>query len=173
MRRGKLGKMVMSFFDSKSVYLCGSKSNLRNYGMGWRKQIKAWLHKRGVKAYDPCIEETKEHRQYDLKKVPKHRWEKFPQPLQEKIRDKDLRQICHNTNFVVCFFTRYSTGTITELGVAGWKRIPTYIVTARRLVGWPATTADQEGNKVFRTFDELKRFLVVKYKLYARTKKKK
>lgn len=152
-------------WPSKIPYLAGTMTGLKSYGIAWRRQIKIWLKERGVECYDPCTEETSEHKKYDLKRIPKHKWEKFPQPLQEEIRDKDLNQICRDTSYIICFFTKYSTGTITELGLAGWKRIPVYMVTTRKVMGWPGTTMGQEGNRIFRTFEELKRFLLVKYSL--------
>lgn len=155
----------MAMFTPKSVYLCGSMSNLKTYGTGWRKKLKKWFDERRVLAYDPCTEETKEHKKYDLAKTPKHCWEKLPHPLQEEIIVKDFRQIEEKTKYVVCFFTRFSTGTVSELSLALYRNLPVYFVTSRSLKGWPYTVSKKDGNKVFKTFDDLKRFLTVKYHL--------
>ncbi len=140
-------------------------SNLKGFGMGWRRKIKNWLQERGEKAYDPCCEETKEHKEYGITNRKKHKWETFPQRLQEDILAKDLHQIEEATKYVVCFFTRYSTGTVSELSHAFYHKIPVYIISTRRLVGWVSTVAHAQGNRLFKTFEELHNFLKRKYQL--------
>lgn len=151
----------------KSIYLCGSMSGMKSLGAGWRKDLQPWLEKKGLKVFNPCKEELKMRDKYKLKDLPLHDWEKLPQILQEEIMEKDLEQIWFRTRFVVCYFTKYSTGTVSELSYALLKNIPVYFVTNRRLKGWPGTVARKEGNKRFRTFAELKRFLTVKYALHS------
>ena len=155
-------------WNRKKPYLCGTMSNLKDYGTGWRKEVTKWLKQYRIIAYDPCLEETKEHKKYDLTKIVKNNWEGIPQLLQEEIINKDLRQIRYFTNFIICFFTRYSTGTVSELSFALYFKIPVYFVTIRKLKGWPLTVANSEGNKIFKCFADLKRYLKIKYKLKKR-----
>ncbi len=156
---------------NKTIYLCGSMSHLKGFGLEWRKNITQWFATRGAKCYDPCIEETDEHKAYNIPKDKRQCWEEFPQELQEAILRKDLEQIEHHTSYIVCFFTRFSTGTVSELAFALYHNIPVYFVTTRRLVGWPFTVAHAAGNKIFRNFKALKKYLA--RTRYAKPRKKK
>lgn len=151
--------------SNRSVYLCGSMSNLKSFGMGWRRKIKEYLDNHGISCYDPCVEEMDDHIKHGVKSDEKHKWEKIPQALQEKILCKDMDQVANRSKFLICYFTRYSTGTISELSLALFSSVPTYIVTTRKLIGWVSTVAHAKGNKIFRNFEELKGFLRRKYKL--------
>ncbi len=155
----------MLFNTNKTIYLCGSMSGLKGYGAGWRKRLTKWLALYGLKVYDPCVEETAVAKEYTIPKSHRQHWEKFPQPLQEEIMKTDMRQVRRKSSFVICFFTRYSTGTVSEITEAGCYDVPTYIVTNRKLVGWPGTVSRMDGNHVFKSFDKLMQFLVFKYKL--------
>ena len=149
-----------------SVYLCGSMSDQKNYGREWRKRENIWLANRGISCFNPCTEEKRWTGEFDLpKNFPLHKWNRLPQPLQEKIIRADLRQVKYKTWFVLVYFTRYSTGTISEITTAFDYDVPVYFVTRRKLRGWPGTVAGKEGNRVFRTFEELHNFLSVKYRL--------
>lgn len=150
------------------TYLCGSMSGLNDQGAGWRKKISKWLDKQGIHSYDPCKEESEEHDQYDTKN--KSNWESFPQPLQEKIIIKDLDQIKHKTDFITCYFTKYSTGTVSELTFAFYNDIPVYIVTDVPLVGWPQTVARAYNNRVFNNFSDYKKFIRNTYVKQTRNK---
>lgn len=150
---------------TKKPYLCGTMIGKADNGAGWRKSMRRWFTQYGVSAYDPCIEESSVGKIYDIKDVGKTPWENLPQPLQEAIVKKDIRQIRYGTSCVVCYFTKYSTGTVSELTAALCANIPVFIVTSRRLCGWPGTTANCDGNRVFSSFETLKRFLVYKYRL--------
>lgn len=143
------------------TYLCGSMSGLKDQGAGWRKKIRKWLDKHNIKAYDPCKEESEEHDQHDI--TNKSDWESFPQSLQEKIIIKDLAQIHYCSDFVICYFTKYSTGTVSELTFAYYHDIPVYMVTDIPLVGWPLTIARAESNRVFNNFKDLKKFIKETY----------
>ncbi len=150
----------MSTSYQKSVYLAGTMSNLKGFGIGWRKKIKKWLTKRDILVFDPCDEEANEHIGFKITKKNRAKWETFPQQLQEQIMLKDLEEIELGTRFIICFFTKYSTGTVSELAHAFYYRIPVYMVTNRKLLGWPGTVAHAAGNKVFKSFKALKRWLV-------------
>ena len=147
------------------AYLCGSMTGLKDQGAGWRKKLRKWLDKHGIESYDPCKEETGEHKQYGISRKHKADWEMFPQALQERIIVKDLSEIQGKADFLLCHFTKYSTGTVSELTFAYYLGIPTYIVSDIPLVGWPGTIARAPENALFETFDELKTFLKEKYAL--------
>lgn len=139
------------------TYLCGSMSGLKDQGSGWRKKLGKWLDKHNIKAYDPCKEELGDHTRYEIKD--KSNWESFPQDLQETIMEKDLTQIKYFSDFVVCYFTRYSTGTVSELAFAYYHGIPVYFVTDLSLRGWPLTVSRGVRNRVFNNFNDLKKFI--------------
>lgn len=147
---------------SKSVYLCGSMSNLKGFGLGWRTKINKWLDNQGILCYNPCTKEMDDHVKNGVRHDEKHKWEKLPQSLQEEILCKDMDQVANKSSFIICYFTRYSTGTVSELSLALFSKVPVYFVTTRKLVGWVATVANAQGNKVFRTFKQLQKFLKVK-----------
>lgn len=149
---------------SKSVYLAGSMIAQKRYGHVWRKQIQKWLEKNGFKVFNPCNEEMVVRKKYDLKDLPIHEWDKLPQPLQEEIIKKDLDQVGLKTRFVICYFTQYSTGTVSELSHALKHNVPVYFVTKLKLKGWPGTVSRADGNRRFKNFSDLKRFLKAKYR---------
>ncbi len=134
-------------------------SHLKGLGAEWRRELTNWFSKYNLRVYDPCKEEANGTLINQIKKSEWHKWDKLPQEIQESIITKDLNQINFNTNFIICYFTRYSTGTVSELTFAFYRKIPIYFVTNRRLIGWPGTIAKSEGNKIFNNFDQLKRFL--------------
>ena len=150
------------------TYLCGSMSGLKDQGAGWRKKISKWLDKHNIYSYDPCKEEGLEHARYDIKD--KSDWESFPQCLQEEILIKDLYQIKYKTDFVTCYFTRYSAGTVSELTFAFYNDIPVYIVTDVPLVGWPRTVARAYNNRLFNNFNDYKKFIRNTYVKQTRNK---
>lgn len=138
------------------IYLCGTMSHQKNFGSVWRKKLQKWFEKHNLKVYNPCAEETKLTCQVTYK------WEKIPQADQEKIILKDLKAI-QDSLFVVCYFTKYSTGTVSELTHALYVDSPVFFVTKRRLKGWPLTVSRSGDNRVFKTFRGLKRYLKRKY----------
>jgi len=123
------------------TYLCGSMSGLKDQGAGWRKKLRKWLDKQGINSYDPCIEEMEEYNDYAI--TDPSNWESIPQQLQETIIDKDLEEIKYRTDFIICYFTRYSIGMVSD--------VP--------LVGWPLTISRSKLNKVFYNFNALKKFI--------------
>lgn len=150
---------------NKKIYLCGSMTGLKHGGAGWRKSFSRWLSQRGQDCYNPCTAEAEIAKLYGVKSISSWDWNKLPQPMQEDIIRKDLNQIRYGTKYVICYFTKYSTGTVSELTWAHYFGIPIYTVTQHSLRGWPATATKTNGNAVFNNFDKLKRFLIYKYKL--------
>lgn len=130
-----------------SIYLCGTMSHLKDYGSKWRDDISVFLTSLGDKVYNPCIEEggTPE-------------WEKLPQAEQERIIIKDLDEIYNNTKAIVCYFTKYSTGTVSELTFAYYFNIPIYLISKEKPEKWPGTIINSAGNKWFSSFDDFKKY---------------
>lgn len=156
----------------KSVYLCGSMSDLKGYGESWRKVVERWLDARGVESFNPCVMEKTWSTAFDIKE-PAYKWDAMPQEFQEYTIKRDLCQIREHTSFIICYFTQYSTGTVSELTYAFELGIPIYVVTKRNIQKWPGTCVRATGNKVFKTWEELFRFLTLKYTLKKVKKKKK
>lgn len=148
----------------KRVYLAGSMVGLKGFGIGWRKDIQKWLSKYGVKVFNPCNEEVVLHKKFKVKNCAKEDWERLPQELQEKIIEQDLSQV-FSSKYVICYFTKYSTGTVTELGYAYINEIPIYAVSGRRVKKWPGTILRNRRNRCFKDWESLKRFLIIKYKM--------
>lgn len=136
---------------------------MKDQGAGWRKKIRKWLDKHGIESYDPCKEEKGEHKKYGITKKNIADWEMFPQALQERIIQKDIDQIILKSDFLICYFTKYSTGTVSELTIAQYTSTPAYIVSDVPLVGWPGTVSRANSNRLFKTFKELKTFLKERY----------
>ena len=136
-------------------------SGLKDQGAGWRKKLRNWLDKQGINSYDPCIEEMEEYNDYAI--TDPSNWESLPQQLQETIIDKDLEEIKYRTDFIICYFTRYSTGTVSELTFAHYHQIPILMVSDVPLVGWPLTISRSKLNKVFYNFNALKKFIKETY----------
>lgn len=132
---------------SSSIYLCGTMSHLKDYGSRWREDISKFLVSLGDQVYNPCIEEggTPE-------------WEKLPQAEQERIINKDLDEIFYNTKAIVCYFTKYSTGTVSELTFAYYFNIPIYLISKEKPEKWPGTIINSAGNKWFATMDDFKKW---------------
>lgn len=138
----------------KSVYLCGSMSGLRNFGAGWRKKVQSWLETRGEKVFNPVVEEGDK---------PNPDWESLDQSFQEAIIKKDLNQVINFTKYIICYYTQPSTGTVSELSAAFYNNIPCYFVKAATLKGWPRTVSKAATSRVFKTFNELFKFLGYTY----------
>jgi len=143
------------------AYLCGSMTGLKDQGAGWRKKITKWLVKQGYKVYDPCVKELGALKTNGVTRKNYARWEYFPQKLQEHIIRTDLRAIL-TSELIICYYTRPSTGTVSELTWAFYHNIPIYFVlTGSYVEGWPLTIANR--NKVFSGFADLKDFMKEKY----------
>jgi nucleoside 2-deoxyribosyltransferase len=148
----------------KKIYLAGTMSSQKNFGEEWRSNLVKWFSKYGRHCFNPCTEEIKFHKHYKIKAQNKQDWEKLPQILQEKIIKADLKQI-KKSKYVICYFTKYSTGTVSEITFAYFLNIPIYFVASRSMKKWPGTVARSKRNKVFNDFESLKRYLAIKYKM--------
>jgi hypothetical protein len=149
----------------KSVYLCGSISHEKDLGNSWRRDVIKWAKKYKVTTCSPLDDECNLHKKYKLKTSVAD-WESFPNPLGVAIIKKDMDKIRFDTRYVICYFTKYSTGTVSELSQAVYHDIPVYMVTKmKKLKGWPKTAVERDNSKKFKSFDELQNFLVVKYGL--------
>ena len=151
-------------FNLKSVYLAGSMSGQKNYGMEWRKKTQKWLESRGLTVFNPCNYESKLLKKYKIK-ADLWKWETLPLAMQEEIIVRDMEQIQKHTSFVVCYYTKPSSGTTKEMVHAWLNKIPLYIVTKRKIRGWEGTAARAAGNKKFKEWVDLFNFLAYKFKL--------
>lgn len=147
-------KKIVQFFNklffttkatskAKRVYLCGSMSGLKNYGAGWRKRVKKHLLSLGYEVFDPCVEEAG---------TPD--WESMTQSQREGIILKDIGYIDKQADLVVCYFTGYSTGTVSELTHAFYKGIPIHFISRRPPKKWPGTIYSSWRNDKYSTIDE-------------------
>ena len=155
---------IMSLLGTKSVYLAGSMSGQKNYGRAWRKGFQKWLEERKVAVFNPCQYESGILKKYGVR-ADLCKWESLPIQMQLEIIQRDLKQIAESTKFVVCYYTKPSSGTTKEMVHAWMHKIPLYVVSKRRIRGWEGSVVQADNSKVFDDFIGLKNFLAYKFKL--------
>ncbi len=153
------------------AYLSGGMEYARNEGADWRRQMKTWIEESlGHAVFNPNDESKK----YLAKKFPNGDFRKLKFEDMESFRklvrgivDLDSREIAYNSDYVVCYWDESAmkgAGTKGELTIAKFFRKPVYMVTAMShedIPGWilGCTT------KIFKSFEELKKFLLRQHKV--------
>ncbi len=146
----------------KTVYLAGTMAGLKDLGAGWRSTEKAKLSAMGIDSFSPpenesFIVDKYKCDPYDLNT----NWNKYSDKLRKEIFTDiiklDLEFIRDKSDAIVCYYTKPSTGTVSELTWAHMLGIPNYVVngSGERLPGWVLACVTKE----FKTFDALNRFL--------------
>jgi hypothetical protein len=140
-----------------------------NEGADWRLEIQAWLHQElGHSVFNPAVESAKFRARRlhgeDFRALKHENPEKFTR-LVRLLIDKDLGAIARGTDYLICLWDQHArkgAGTIGELTMARSRRIPVYLVTRtspKNIPGWIMGCTTRR----FRTFSELKKFLIRKY----------
>ena len=141
----------------------------RNEGADWRHEIQNWLKRElGHWAFNPAVESAKlrarQLRGGNFRALKRGDPESFVRIVRLAI-DKDLGAIARRTDYLICLWdhrARKGAGTVGELTMARSQRIPVYMVTRiddRNIPGWILGCTTRR----FRTFSDLKRFLVRSY----------
>jgi hypothetical protein len=152
------------------AYLSGGMEFAKNEGADWRFETEAWIRKKLKHAvYNPNRESVRylSHRfpGGGFRNLKFENIQRFKEIVRD-IVDLDSREIAHRTDYVVCYWdesAQRGAGTKGELTIARLLQKPVYMVTGMKeeeIPGWVlGCTTD-----VFRSFDELKDFLLEKYR---------
>ncbi len=152
------------------VYLCGPIEFASDGGRLWRSKLTPFLRNElGHRVYDPAEDEKKNLSDDEVAHF--RGWkatdtDRFRRVVR-KIIHFDLDLIENKADYLICFWDAGavaggSGGTPAELTVAFRKGIPVYLVSEappEEVSGWMLACADQ----VFRTVEELKKFLLERY----------
>lgn len=137
-------------------------AGLKDLGAGWRSALKPKLLRLGIESFSPPENESfivdKYHcNPFDLNT----NWQKYSDKLRKAIFTDiiklDLEFIRDKADAIVCYYTKPSVGTVSELTWAHMLGIPNYVVngSGERLPGWVLACVTKE----FKTFESLNRFL--------------
>ena len=150
------------------AYLCGPIEFAADGGKMWRRKLMPFLRDElGHRVYDPAEDEKKNLTDEEARHF--REWkttdvERFRRVVR-KIIQFDLDLIENKADYVICYWddaAAQSGGTPAELTVAYRKGIPVYLVTqlpVDQISGWMLACAGQ----VFRSIDDLKKFLLGRY----------
>ncbi len=151
------------------AYLAGAIEHSPDCGKGWREEIGTFLKdKLNHSFYNPSIseyssltpEEKKNFREWKTTDTKKFR------DVVRKIIKYDTDILLNNSNYVICLWDKYTTiggGTHGELTLAFLHNIPVYMVydiDLKDISGWIIGCTEE----IFPSFEELKKFLLSKYK---------
>lgn len=146
----------------KTVYLAGTMAGLKDLGASWRSELKPQLSTFKIDSFSPPENEsfivTKyKCNPYDLNSNPQKYSDKLRKEIFTDIIKLDLEFIRDKSDAIVCYYTKPSIGTCSELTWAKMLGIPVYLVngSGERLPGWVLACVTKE----FKTFNALKCFL--------------
>jgi hypothetical protein len=149
------------------VYLSGAIEYSPDHGKSWRAEITPFLKGRGHEVYDPAEDEKKnlsEEERQNFRAWKHSDLPRFQQAIR-KIIAYDLDWIEQRTDYIVAYWDAHASkgaGSQAEITAAHRRGIPVYLVTelpVGNISGWILGCASE----VFSSFDELKRYLVVRY----------
>jgi nucleoside 2-deoxyribosyltransferase len=152
------------------VYLCGPIEFASDGGKLWRRKLAPFLRDElGHRVYDPAEDEKKNLSEEEMAHF--REWksadlDRFRRVVR-KIIQYDLDLIENKADYLICYWeagaaSNGSGGTSAELTVAFRKGIPVYLVSEappEQVSGWMLACADH----VFRSVEELKKFLLERY----------
>ena len=152
------------------VYLCGPIEFASDGGKLWRRKLTPFLRDElGHRVYDPAEDEKKNLTEEEMAHF--REWksadlDRFRRVVR-KIIQYDLDLIENKADYLICYWesgaaASGSGGTPAELTVAFRKGIPVYLVSEappEQVSGWMLACADH----VFRSVEELKKFLTERY----------
>jgi hypothetical protein len=153
------------------VYLSGGMEYAHREGINWRSALQRWVEQKlGHRVFNPNAESER----FLAKHLPKGSFRalKSKNPnrfvhLVRRIVDLDSRAIAYHSDYLICYWDHSAmrgAGTKGELTLARFFRKPVYMVTRMNQVNIPAWVLGCT-TKMFRSFDELKHFLLKQYAL--------
>jgi nucleoside 2-deoxyribosyltransferase len=152
------------------AYLCGPIEFAADGGKLWRRKLTPFLRNDlGHRVYDPAEDEKKnltEEEAGHFREWKETDVERFRRVIR-KIIQYDLDIVENKADYVICCLSGdgavvSSGGTSSELTFAHRRGIPVYLVTEaplEEISGWILACADH----VFRSVEDLKKFLVERY----------
>ncbi len=151
----------------KRVYLSGGMEYALDEGRDWRGMMHEWLSKTlGSEVFNPNVESDKffasEYPGIDIRALKGKDLVQFAS-IMSRLVEIDSREIAERSDLVICHWddsAMKGAGTKGELTIARYFGKPVYMVTTvpySEIPGWVlgCTTL------VFRSFDELKKFLTL------------
>ncbi len=151
------------------AYLAGAIEHSPDRGKAWRDEMNFFLQEQlHHSCYNPLIEESKYLSLEELATFRSYKATDIElfRSLVRRLIDGDLNALNSNIDYVICYWDKYAIkggGTYGELTFAYWKKIPVYMVTDLPLAtisSWILGCTTQ----IFSTLDDLKDFLLKKYK---------
>lgn len=152
------------------AYLSGGMEYARNEGADWRYKLEDWIvNTIGHAVFNPNRESEKyllrKHPGVDIRKLKNGDINRFTSIVRGLV-DLDSKEIANHSDYVICYWDRSAAkgaGTKGELTIAKFFNKPVYMVTRikrENIAGWVLGCTTE----IFRSFDELKKFLMKKYK---------
>jgi hypothetical protein len=138
-------------------------------GEGWRRELEGWMRlELRHEVFNPNVESAKFLRRRipgkNIRALKTSDSEGYMRILRDVVK-LDSREIAYRSDYVVCYWdvsARRGAGTKGEVTIARFFQKPVYIVTRvplQHVPGWVLGCA----TKIFRTFTQLKRFLLEQY----------
>jgi len=133
----------------------------------WRQDMTKFLRSIGLDSLDPCekyegedlvgsVGDWKDHL-FRLRK--EGEFGIVRNIMQEYILPSDL-YLVEKSDGLIAYIPEYTIGTTREISFAYYWKKPVYIITQ---IKYPSNSLIGMCERIFRTFDELKEFLRVKY----------
>lgn len=155
----------------ETTFLSGPIDGVADYGVGWRKSLKAQLAKLNIRVIDPIERNTRTFGVHTpreihmlLEQIEKERGEEeFLLVFQQKIVKDALRTISRTDFLTVNWdMEQVTVGTIHEIVFAAERSIPVYLIChkeKRNILPWLRYLIAKSGGMVFQSFDEYLTFL--------------
>lgn len=148
------------------VYLSGGMEYADDEGVRWRQELQNWLEEKlSYSVFNPNIESDRffnsHYPNVNFRQLKNDNLELY-QEIVKKLVEIDCNEIANNTDFVICYWEEGAAkgaGTKGELTIAKYFNKPVYLVTSFPLEDIPGWVLGCT-TKIFRTFEELKDFLL-------------
>jgi len=149
------------------AYLSGGMEHAHNHGASWRKELEEWIRSRlGHEVFNPNVESERYFAALGIddeyfRKLKFADIERY-QAIVRGLVELDTNEIARRTDYLICLWdesAQLGAGTKGELSIAKFFGKPVFMVTSMELheiPGWVLGCT----TKIFRSFDELKEFLL-------------
>ncbi len=151
------------------AYLSGGIEYTSDGGMNWRREIEKWLSENlSHQVFNPVTETEKflaeNYSDVNFRDLKVSSLEKY-RKIMRKIVERDMKAL-NQCDYVICLWDESASrgaGTQGEITLAKFLKKPIFIVSKFKpseIPSWVIGCAD----KIFESFDELKSFLLNKFK---------
>ena len=151
------------------VYLSGAMEFAEDEGANWRKDLSIWLENNlGHKAFDPVVNSKKLIKEEGAENYRIWKETNLNNYINfiRKCVDEDINIVRNHTDYLICLWDKNvlkGAGTHSEVTIAYDSKKPVYLINKlpkKDLSGWIMACSTE----IFNNFDELKNFLIKKYK---------